>query len=212
MKPVRVLILAAGLLLGFTLAILLPRDEQPAPPAPEQTPALIRPHAPTLGQADAPVVIVEFIDPACSVSEAFHPLVMGLLAEHPDRIRLVLRYAPFFDGSDQVLALLEAARRQGQFWPALEALLATQQHWAPQGRPQVELAWPHIAGLGLDLDRLRKDMAAAEVAQLIERDLADADALGVMQSPSFFVNGQPLPHFGFGELRKMVDAALRGKS
>jgi protein-disulfide isomerase len=210
LKQGRFVILAtAGLLLGFMLAIQLPGDQKSAPPPPAHTAELIRSHAPTLGRTDAPVVIVEFLDPACSVSEAFHPLVMGLLAEHPDKVRLVLRYAPFFDGSDKVLALLEAARRQGKFWPTLEALLASQQHWSPQGQPQVDLAWPHISGLGLDLEQLRRDMATPEVTLLIDLDLADADALGVIHTPGFFVNGKPLPRFGFGELKKQVDEALK---
>lgn len=212
MKRKTLLILTAGLLLGFMVATLLPkkdREGQPAQPAEAHSAQLIRTHAPTLGRIDAPVVIVEFLDPVCSASEAFHPLVMGLLAEHPDKVRLVLRYAPLFDGSDKVLALLEAARRQGKFWPALEALLASQQHWSPQGQPQMELAWQHITGLELDLEQLRKEMAVPEIAQLIERDLADVDALGVTQTPSFFVNGKPLPRFGFGELKKMVDQALQ---
>jgi protein-disulfide isomerase len=88
--------------------------------------ALIRMHSPTLGKADAPVVIVEFLDPACETCRAFYPLVKQLIAANPDKIRLVLRYAPFHNGSDKVVAVLEAARKQGKFWPALEALLANQ--------------------------------------------------------------------------------------
>ncbi|NMG42229.1 thioredoxin domain-containing protein [Aromatoleum toluvorans] len=32
-------------------------------------------HSPTLGKADAPVVIVEFLDPACETCRAFYPRV-----------------------------------------------------------------------------------------------------------------------------------------
>ena len=46
-----------------------------------------------------------------------------MLAANPDRIRLVLRYAPFHEGSNRVVAMLEGARKQGKFWPVLEALL-----------------------------------------------------------------------------------------
>ena len=74
--------------------------------------ALIRMHSPTLGKADAPVTIVEFLDPACETFAAFYPMVKQLMAAHPDRIRLVLRYAPFHNGSDKVVALLEAARKR----------------------------------------------------------------------------------------------------
>lgn len=170
--------------------------------------ALLRMHAPTLGPASAPVVIVEFLDPACETCAAFYPLVKEMMAANPERIRLVLRYAPFHNGSDKVVAVLEAARRQGKFWPALEALLATQSDWSPQHTPQVARVWPHLQGLGLDLERMAFDITAPEIAQVIAQDLADAQTLGVNKTPEFFVNGQPLPRFGYEPLKQLVDAAL----
>lgn len=115
--------------------------------------ALIRMHSPTLGKAEAPVVIVEFLDPACETCRAFYPRVKQLMAANPDKIRLVLRYAPFHNGSDKIVAVLEAARMQGKFWPVLEALLASQAQWAPHHTPQVALAWPYLDGLGLNMEQ-----------------------------------------------------------
>ena len=87
-----------------------------------------------------------------------------MIAANPDRIRLVLRYAPFHNGSDKVVAVLEAARRQGKFWPALEALLATQADWAPHHTPQVAMVWKHLDGLGLNMAQMRTDIASPEIA------------------------------------------------
>ena len=113
--------------------------------------ALLRMHSPTLGPANAPVVIVEFLDPACETCAAFYPLVKQMMAANPERIRLVLRYAPFHNGSDKVVAVLEAARRQGKFWPTLEALLATQADWSPHHTPQVARVW-NLTFVALDRD------------------------------------------------------------
>ena len=169
---------------------------------------LVRMHSPTLGKTDAPVVIVEFLDPACETCAAFYPLVKAMIAANPDRIRLVLRYAPFHNGSDKVVAVLEAARRQGKFWPALEALLATQADWAPHHTPQVAMVWKHLDGLGLNMAQMRTDIASPEIASVIEQDLKDARALKVTKTPEFFVNAKPLPSFGFAQLKKLVDEAL----
>ena len=165
-------------------------------------------HSPALGNAGAPVVIVEFLDPACETCRAFYPLVKQMMAANPDLIRLVLRHAPFHDGSDKVVAVLEAARKQGKFWQALEALLAAQPGWVMQHKPQVALVWQHLEGLGLDLERMRADMASPEIASLIAQDLADARTLGVTKTPEFFVNGRPLPEFGYEQLKKLVDDAV----
>ena len=82
--------------------------------------------SPTLGNPDAKVHIVEFLDPACETCAAFYPEVKKLMAANPDRIRLSVRHVPFHNGSDQVVRILEAARDQGKYRPTLEALLASQ--------------------------------------------------------------------------------------
>ena len=120
----------------------------------------------------------------------------------------MLRYAPFHNGSDKVVAVLEAARRQGKFWPALEALLATQADWAPHHTPQVARVWKHLDGLGLNMAQMRTDITSPEIASVIEQDLKDARALKVTKTPEFFVNAKPLPSFGFAQLKKLVDEAL----
>lgn len=208
----KVMLALGGLLLVFAVGALLygaRNADQATPVAEINRTALVRMHSPALGPADAPVVIVEFIDPACETCAAFFPLVKDMLAAHPGKIRLVLRYAPFHRGSDEVVKLLEAARMQGGYWPTLETLLATQARWAPNHTAQVALAWEQIGGLGLDLDTLRADMARPEIAQLMAQDLADARTLRVTMTPEYFVNGRPLPSFGYAQLRQMVDEALR---
>ena len=169
---------------------------------------LVRMHSPTFGKADAPVVIVEFFDPACDTCRDFYPLVKAMLDANPDRIRLVLRYAPFHNGSDKVVALLEAARKQGKFLPVLESLFATQESWAPNHTAQVDLAWKQLDGLGLNMAQMRSDVMAPEIGSVIALDLKDAKALNVTQTPEYFVNGKPLPSFGFPQLKNLVEDAL----
>jgi len=170
--------------------------------------ALIRPHSPSMGKADAPVVIVEFFDPACETCRTFYPLVKQLMAQHPDRMRLVMRYAPFHKGSDKVVAVLEAARRQGKFWPVLEALLENQKDWVSNHTAKADLIWPHLDGVGLNMEQLAIDLTAPDLQQAIAQDLADANTLGVSQTPEYFVNGRPLPSFGFEQLQQLVREEL----
>jgi protein-disulfide isomerase len=202
---------AAVLLLVFlvgTFAYKSQKADQSAQLAERNREHLVRFHSPTLGKADAPVVIVEFLDPACETCRAFYPLVKRMMAENPERIRLVLRYAPFHNGSDRVVAVLEAARKQGKFWPALEALLAAQSDWTLNHQAQVDRVWKHLEGLGLNLEQMRADVAAPEIARVIAQDLDDARILNVTQTPEFFVNGKPLPTFGYEPLKALVDNAL----
>lgn len=169
---------------------------------------LVRMHSPSLGKSDARVHIVEFLDPACGTCKVFYPLVKKLMAAHPDRIKLSLRYAPFHERSDVVVKMIEAARKQGKFWEALEAVLASQESWAPNHKPQPQLVWNFLGGIGLNLEQTRRDMDAPEIAAILAQDIADARALKVSATPEFFVNGRPLPSFGWEQLTKLVEDAL----
>jgi protein-disulfide isomerase len=168
----------------------------------------VREHSPAFGNPGAKVEIVEFFDPACETCKEFYPMVKKLMAANPDRIRLVARYAPFHDGSDYVVKMLEAAKRQGKFWETLDAVFAAQSSWAPNHQPQPQLVWNHIGGVGLDLTRLRQEMNASEIEKIIQQDVADAKTLNVTMTPEFFVNGKPLPSFGYEQLRDLVVQAL----
>jgi len=212
MKQKTVFVVSAiVLLLAFVAGVLIytSHKEKAANQLAETNRAsLVRMHSPTLGRSDAPVVIVEFLDPACDTCRAFYPMVKQMMAANPDRIRLVLRYAPFHTGSDKVVAVLEAARRQGKFWAALEALLANQSDWVQNHTANVERVWKHLGGIGLNMEQMAFDITAPEIASVIAQDLADARTLDVSKTPEFFVNGRPLPSFGFEQLKELVDRAL----
>ena len=169
---------------------------------------LVRAYAPTAGPAEAKVHVVEFLDPACETCRSFYPFVKRMMAANPGKIRVSVRYAPFHNNSDYVVKVLEATRKQGKYWESLEALLATQATWAPHHSPQPDLVWVALGGLGLDLERVKQDMYAPDIAQIVQQDIADARALNVKQTPEFFVNGKPMPSFGYEQLTALVNDAL----
>ncbi len=184
------------------------QTEQVTQLAAQNMSALVRADAQSFGNPNAPVHIVEFFDPACGTCREFYPLVKAMMTAHPDKIRLSMRYAPFHPGSDAVVKLLEASRKQGKFEPTLEALFASQGTWVQNHTAYVQLTGPVLQSLGLDMAKLQSDANAPEVAAMISRDLSDAKTMNVTMTPEYFVNGKPLPQFGFDELKKLVDDEL----
>ena len=210
----RVVFLAAVVVLvaAFVVAAVAYRShqqEQARQLAERNAAHLQAPYAPMLGNADAKVHIVEFLDPACETCAAMYPHVKKLMTENPGRIRLSVRHVPFHEGSEHVVRMLEAAKSQDRYWQALEAVFASQERWTVNHRVYPERVWPALEGAGLDLDRVRREMNAADIAARIGKDMADAAALKVEKTPEYFVNGRPLPSFGLEELRKLVGAELR---
>jgi protein-disulfide isomerase len=170
----------------------------------EQAELFVRPHAPVLGAEDARVYLVEFTDPACETCAAFSPFVDQLLEAYPGRVKLVLRYAPFHQGSADVVRILEAARLQDKLWETLHLLYRTQREWTQHHQVVVDRIWPLLPQAGVDVERLRRDMDDPRITAVIEQDLADVRTLGVTKTPSFFVNGRPLEPFGLQPLVDLV--------
>lgn len=148
----------------------------------EQT-RLVRMHSPVFGPQAAPVTIVEFFDPACETCRAFYPIVKNLMAQYPNDVRLVIRYAPFHQGSDRVVKLLEAAKTQGKYQTVLEAVLAAQPSWADHGQPNIEVAFQVAEQAGLDLVKARQDIEKPGMQALLQQDIEDLTALQVTKTP-----------------------------
>ena len=84
----------------------------------------------------------------------------------------------------------------------------TQPQWASHHHPQPEKIWQFLPRAGVDVERVRKDMNAPRILEIIEQDLADAKTLGVRRTPQFFVNGKPLLSFGYAQLKSLLDSEV----
>lgn len=173
--------------------------------------ALVRPHAATLGDPEAKVHIVEFLDPACAACATMHAEVKRLLALYPDKVRLTARHVAFHDGSDYAIKVLEAAKRQGKYWQTLEALYATQSSWVVDNVVQPAAIWPAVENVGLNAEQLKTDLHDPEVEQRLDQDIRDARLVRVAETPKFFVNARPVPGSGATPLHMLVRERLRAE-
>ena len=156
---------------------------------------LIRPHSPILGPTDARITLVEFFDPSCEACRAFHPIIGEIRRQFPTQVRVVMRYTLFHEGSDEAARILEVARMQGKFEQVLDALLEKQPTWALHDGPQMDVAWRVAGAVGLDLQKAETDKLFPGITGTINQDMADVEALGIRQTPTFFLNGKRLENF-----------------
>ena len=170
---------------------------------------LIRPHSPIIGPTEAPVTIVEFLDPSCEACRAFYPVTKQILQRFHGNVRLVIRYTPFHDGSEEAVRILETARRQMRFEAILSALFTAQPDWADHGSPNLQKAWSYAGRAGLNLERAQSEATSAEITDVIALDMADVKAFAVKQTPTFFVNGKPLTDFSPEGLFTLVESEIK---
>lgn len=176
-----------------------------APPVAEpRWTAYVREHSPVIGAPNARVTIVEFFDPACEACRAFYPVVHEILRRHPNDVRLVLRYTPLHEGSEEASRIIETARLQNRLEPVLTALFQQQPQWAAHGSPRIDLAWNAAASAGLDVNAARAAMNERHISAALQQDQADIAALNVRGTPTFFVNERPLTNFGAQPLYDLV--------
>ena len=175
----------------------------------EQIARLVRPHSPVFGPANAPVTVVEILDPACEACRAFAPVIEQLLFTYPEDVRVVVRYADFHPVSLQALRLLVAAQAQGKAHELLSALFQRQEEWAAHTGPDPARAWKIAGDVGIDVRRAQQDALDAGVDHILQAEADDLVALKVDRTPTFFVNGKALPTFGPQELMDLVASEVQ---
>lgn len=163
----------------------------------------VRDHSPRKGDPNAPVYLVEFLDPECESCRAFHPFVKKILDEY-SQVQLVVRYAPFHQNSVFAVRLLEASRKQDLYWQALDAAFDAQPQWGDHHHPKPQLLWDVLQSAGVDIEQVKKDMNDPKIDDILKQDQADLKELGVRRTPTFFVNGVPLLEFGYEPLKKLI--------
>lgn len=168
----------------------------------------VRDYSPSIGPLDAPVTLVEFLDPECESCRHFYPIVKRIMADYPNKIRLVIRYAPFHGNSKLAIGILEAAKIQGKYWEALELIFKYQPEWGSHHNPRPDLLWNYLPELGIDMTKLRSDAKGVEIIQIIEQDSKDLQELNVRATPTFFINGKQLQKFSEEGLREAIASEL----
>lgn len=209
----RIAAIAAALLIGLGVAIYFyQRAEDEKQRQQAQTaalsPNLIRDHSHSQGPVNAPVTVVEFLDPECEACRAMYPLVKRIQRDFGDQIRLVIRYMPLHPNSEYAAGALEAAAEQGRYWELLELLFINQPSWGDHHRPRPELIPEYARQLDLDMQAFERFLERGTYKEWVQIDHRDGKTLGVRGTPTFFVNGRMLQRLGYEELKSLIQDEL----
>jgi protein-disulfide isomerase len=168
-----------------TAVAALPR-ESVAEADPDERKFVAVDNQPSLGAADAPVVMVEFGDFRCTYCKRFYDeTITPLLENYGDKIQFVFRDYPIL-GASSVQAALAAscAYDQNAFWDFHDRLFA-----APTELTRDKFL-EYAQALNLDMDRFTACYDDAQSEDGVVQDYNDAVALGVTGTPTFFINGK----------------------
>ena len=178
-------------------------------PVPGAEPAHVR------GPDNAPVTLEEFGDFECPPCGALYPVLKTIEGENGARLRVVFREFPLTQMHPHALSAAhaaEAAGVQSKFWEMHDLLYENQNIWkeAFDVRPIFE---GFASRIGLDVERFKRDQTGEIVDARIVRDGIRGHSLGVVGTPTLFINGREIPYERFNTpegLRAEINKALNG--
>lgn len=206
-KIFAVIAVLVSLIGGYFLATYSYQSSQESAVSSIDQKIFLRDYAPRMGSTSPKVYLVEFFDPECESCRAFYPHVKSILEEHQD-VQLVLRYAPFHPNALTIVKILEAARKQNRYFETLEVLYKYQPQWGDHHNPRPDLVWTFLKEVDLNIEQIKIDMQDSTILANIEQDIKDLETLKIRGTPTFFVNGRPLPTFGLEPLKKLIKEEL----
>jgi len=163
------------------------------------------PATPVGGNPQGDVTIVEFFDYRCPYCKQVQPALQKLLDED-HKLRFVYKEMPVL-GAPSVTAAHAAlaARLQGKYETFHAAMMGT------KGQITDEVVYQVAGSIGLDVDRLKRDMAAPDIEQAVKANLALAKALDIHGTPGFIIGEHIVPGaIDLDALKDLVAGARKG--
>jgi protein-disulfide isomerase len=169
---------------------------------------------PSVGPAYAPVTIVEYADLQCPTCAKMHEFLESqLLPKYGDKVRVVFKEYPLVQIHDWALTAALAnecvyAIKPDAYVPYRTKVFENQTNiTATSAEAQLER---YAEQTGVDLAKVRACIDSKQTMGEVESDFKEAQALGVMSTPTFFINGKmlvggPAPE----EFYKVIDEALK---
>ncbi|BDG02552.1 DsbA family protein [Anaeromyxobacter oryzae] len=140
---------------------------------------------PPLGDAAAPITIIEFSDFTCPFCQALRPTLEAFVKERADRVKLF--YKPFpiesHPGALEAAQAGEWAREKGIFWTMHDALFTTPDHSLDGLAETARQA-------GGDESDLRDALATRKYLAKVRGSQAEARAAGLHGTPTLYLDGR----------------------
>lgn len=137
---------------------------------------------PSLGNTNAPLTIIEFLDFNCPVCKASYPTVREMTNRFGDRINFIVRHYPVIAETSPYLALAsECAHEQGKFWNLHDRL-----HQSDDPNGQLSAL---ARQAGLNMTQFDRCVDEERYMPQVQADLEAARAIGARGTPTFVING-----------------------
>lgn len=149
------------------------------------------PNAPTAGNADGNVILVEFFDYQCVHCKEMQPSIEKLLSSNSN-VKIIYKEFPIFGAASNYASQAAlAAAKQHKYLEFHNALFKAS---GPLNEGKIQ----EIAkSVGLNVEQLKKDMNDPAVKQELADNYDLAKALSLVGTPSFVLSNKAMTQFDF---------------
>jgi protein-disulfide isomerase len=162
------------------------------------------PETPVGGNPQGNASVVEFFDYRCPYCKEVEPALETLLAQ--DRqLRFVYKEFPVLGPESTTAARAAlAARQQGKYDALHRALMGF------KGQMDDAAVFKVAGSVGLDVVRLKRDMAAPDIDRMLKANLSLAATLDINGTPGFVVGNEIVPGaISLDDLKQLIETARR---
>jgi len=167
------------------------------------------PESPAAGNVDGDINIVEWFDYNCPYCRKIDPELRQVVQDD-GKVRLVHKDWPILGEVSKIAARKAlAAKYQDKYIQAHDAMIGVASRLTESRVNEL------LAGAGIDMDRLNRDLAgkAKEIDGILARNSAQAEAFGFKGTPSFIVGKFRVPGIlTMAEFEMVIKDARKAKA
>ncbi len=151
----------------------------------------VQPGDHVLGDANAPITVIEYASLTCSHCAHFHTQILPEIKKKwidTGKVKLIYRDFPLDQIAAKAAQIAECAGND-RYFGVVDLIFRSQPQWATSADPLAELAKPlRIAGLGEN--EIKACLANEAMSNAVIKDYQGGEAMGVNSTPTLFINGQ----------------------
>lgn len=145
-----------------------------------------------IGTSTPQVTIVEFGDFACPFSKESYLAINQLIADYPDKIRVVWRDYLRNEASIDLAIAARCAGAQGKFWQMHDQLFAYQDNLTTEDETRLNRLVALAVSLGLNDTAFATCLTDRADLDKIKKDYDDGNSLAIVGTPTWFINNYPI--------------------
>ncbi len=169
---------------------------------------------PIKGEEEAKVTIVEYSDFQCPFCKRATDMLPQILEQYKGKVKLAFKQFPLPShpwAMDAAIASV-CAYQQGNdnFWEFHDKVFEKQKEiTVEKSKEQFKTFAKEV---GLDQGKFEACFSSQEIASRVQSEIKEGQSVGVNSTPTFIVNGMPVPGANAEGLKAAIEASLAGES